>query len=113
MARRPCTLATECSLQVRHKQGSRDSFPCNIADHNRDAILAQLEKIIIIATHGTRLEADSRTIESRNGRRLLWKQSCLHLLRNFEIVRRQEFGLATLGFCPPLCLNRTRYIVEA
>src|SRR5580765_1292051 len=55
----PCdrTLAAQVRLQIRHQEGASDSLPCNVAEHQPDPLSAQVEEVIVIASHLARLTA--------------------------------------------------------
>ena len=50
-------LAAQIRLQVGHQERSRDSFSCNIADHQPKPLLAEIEEIVVIAAHLASLDA--------------------------------------------------------
>src|SRR5579875_3167447 len=113
MVRGPRALTAERGLQVCHKQGGSDPFPCNIAHHERHAIRAKLKKIVIISTHCSRLNADSSAIEPPSSGHPLGKQSRLDVLRNLQLLSGEALGFAVLGFSLPPRLNRPCHLVEA
>ena len=97
-------LAAQIGLQVGHEKGSGDAFAGNIADDQAEAVGAELEEIIIIATYGARGITVTGIVERLNRRADLREKTALDFVGDFEFLdgAALEFefggGGAALGF---------------
>jgi len=97
-------LAAQIGLQVGHQQRSGDAFAGNIADDQAEAVGAELEEIIIIATYGARGITVTGIVERLNRRADLREKTALDFVGDFEFLdgAALEFefggGGAALGF---------------
>src|SRR5438128_4413028 len=64
-------LTAEIRLQIGHQQSSGDPFPRDIADHQRETLLTEIQKIEVIATDFSSLDTNPRIFEGLNGRQRL------------------------------------------
>jgi len=71
-------LAVKDSLQVCHKQGSRNALSCNICQHEPHLRGAHIEKVVVIASDRPCLNAGSGIVERFQRRFLLRQESVLH-----------------------------------
>ncbi len=56
-------LAAQVGLQVRHEQRGGDAFSCDVADDEAEALVAQGEKVVVIAADVTGLDAEAGVVE--------------------------------------------------
>ncbi len=88
MIRRHCALHAEIRLKISHQKCSRHSFTCNIADDHAEAISTKVEEVVVIATNLASLDARTRVFDCSNRWKSLREEPRLHLLGNFEFLRR-------------------------
>src|SRR5258706_14474646 len=63
-------LAAEIGLQIGHQESGGDSFSGDVADDEAEALLAEIQEVVIIAADFESLDADSRVfqgLERRGG----------------------------------------------
>src|SRR5579864_4360562 len=97
-------LAAQVGLQVGHEEGGANSLPGRVADDQAETILAEVEKIVVVAADLVGLNATAGIFESVEARQGLRKQASLHALGDFQFLRGAAlgfellFGKAALGF---------------
>ena len=90
-------LAAQIRLQIRHQQSRGDSFARDVADHQPQALLTEIQKIVVIAAHLAGLDANARIIERAKGRQRLREKPGLHHACNFQFLGRTAFEFQLLG----------------
>ena len=72
-------LAAQVGLEVRHQEGGRDSLPRDVADHEPEAFLAEVQEIVVVAADLASLDAQPGVLERARGRQRLREEPGLHL----------------------------------
>ena len=85
-------LAAQIRLQIGHQESGRDAFTRDVADHQPEAVLAQAEKIVVIAAYLAGLDAGAGVLQSLEPRQFLREKPGLHLLGDFEFLGGAAFG---------------------
>src|SRR6266851_1473930 len=106
-------LAAQIGLQIGHQESCGDSFSRDVTDHEAEAFLAEIKKVIIIAADFASLDAKAGVFKSFQGRLRLGEEPSLNLFGDFEFL-----GDAALGFQPPgkgtaLRFDSLSHLVEA
>src|SRR5258708_26604813 len=57
-------LAAQIGLKIGHQEGSGDAFSGDVADDKTDALAAEIEEVVIIATDFASLDAQASIFES-------------------------------------------------
>ena len=97
-------LASKIGLQAGHQQGGGDAFAGNITDDQAEAVGAELEKIVVITSDGSRWIAVTGIVEDLNRRMVLREKAALDFTGDFEFLRVAPFQFelfsasAALGF---------------
>src|SRR5579862_7110700 len=67
-------LAAQVALQVGHQKRRANAFARSIADDESQAVAAKIQKVIVVAAHLARLNADAGVIQGTKRRQVLWKK---------------------------------------
>src|SRR5258708_37429350 len=92
-------------LKIGHQEGRRDSFAANIADHQAKLIAAELEKIVVIATYVTGLDANGLVFQARKSGMCLWEEPRLDVPGELQFLAQAMFGFRPFGMGAALCLE--------
>ena len=111
LVQRDRALAPQIRLQVRHQQCSGNPFARDVAQHQAQPLLPQIQKVVIISAHLPRLHANPRVLQRRHRRQTLRKESRLYFPRNLQFARRSPLRLLSLFRGPAFRLHRVRYFV--
>src|SRR6266436_7084053 len=84
--------AAKIGLQVGHQERGGDSFAGDVCDDEAEAVLAEVEEVVIVAADLASLDADAAVFESGERREGLREQTRLHVLGDFEFVGGAAFG---------------------
>src|SRR6267143_2038945 len=76
-------LAPEIGLQIGHQESGGDSFSGDVADHEAEPLLAEIQEVVIIAADLESLDAKAGIFEGFQGRLRLREKPGLDLFRNF------------------------------
>ncbi len=76
-------------------------------------MLAEIEEIVVVATHAARLHARPRVFQRPHRWQPLWKEPRLYLHRDLELVRRAALGFLLFGGGATLRLDRATDLIEA
>ena len=106
-------MAADVGLQVGHQQRGADPFARNIADEQAEPIVAEIEKVVIVAADLTCLHTQARVVERGRLGTLLWKEPGLHLHGDAAFVGRPSLGFLAIGARPLMCLDLPRHRVDA
>lgn len=82
----------QVGLQVGHQERGGDAFAGDVGDHKAETVLAEVEKVVVIAADLAGLNADAGVFQSGERRQSLREEAGLDVLGDFEFV-----GGATLG----------------
>ena len=113
MFQRDGALAAQIRLEVGHQQSSRDSLARDVADHQSDAVLAQIQKIVIVAAHLASLDANACVIERAERRQRLREEPRLHHPSDLEFLGRTAFAFQLLGNGSALLFERAADVIES
>ena len=107
------TLAAQIRLEIGHQESRGDAFACNVAHHQPQALLAEIQKIVVITADMAGLNANARIIERATGWLSLREEPRLHHARDFQFL-----GCAALGFQLPgdgaaLFVQRAADLIES
>src|SRR6266851_4759443 len=105
-------LAAQIGLKVGHQEGSGDAFSGDVADDKTDALAAEVEEVVIIATDFASLDAQASIFESFEGRHSLRKETRLHLLGDFKFLHGAAFGFQPPGEGAALRFDGVGYFIE-
>src|SRR5579883_3125698 len=106
-------LAAQVRLQVGHEQGGGDPFAGCVGDDHAQRAMAEIEKVIVVAAHGARLNADPGVLQRLELRQGLGEQAGLHLLGDFQFLGGAAFGFELFGRRSPLGLNLPNEVVAS
>src|SRR6266852_3294796 len=90
-------LAAQIGLQVGHQESGGDSFPGDVADDEAEALLAEIEEVVVIAADFAGLDADAGVFEGLERRLGLREEAGLDLFGDFDFLGGAAFGLLFLG----------------
>ena len=90
-------LAAQIGLQVRHQQRGGHSLARNVGQHQTKTSRTEIEKVVVIAANGARLDAFAGTVQRRQRGRLLRQQTALHLARELHFLRGAPLRFHALG----------------
>ena len=91
------TLATQVGLQVGHEQGGGDALAGDVADDEAELVLAEIEKIVVVASDLAGREAQAGVFEGLGLGMDLGEQAGLDLLGDFQFLGGAAFGLESSG----------------
>jgi hypothetical protein len=77
------TKATQIRLQVGHQERGSDSFAGDVGDDQAEAVLTEVEEVVVIAADLASLDTDAAVVESGERRESLREQPGLHVLGDF------------------------------
>src|SRR5579862_247813 len=106
-------LAAQVRLEIGHEQSTSNSLPSDVAEHQADSILAEIEEVVIISSDLSSLDADACVIQGFERRKVLGKESRLHLHGNLKLVSGAALGFEFLRRSESLRFDRLRHLVEA
>src|SRR5258708_1171210 len=106
-------LAAQIGLKIGHQEGSGDAFSGDVADDETDAVAAEIEEVVIIATDFAGLDAQASIFEGFEWRLRLGKETSLDLLGNFDFLRGAAFGFQPPGEGAALRFDGVGYLIEA
>src|SRR5262249_34372225 len=107
-----CTLASQIRLKICHQQSSRYALARDIANHEAEPPLAEVQKIVIIAADGASRVAKATVGEGLNRRMPLREEARLDLLGDCQVVSGLALGLHLCGFRTALGLDSTCRLVD-
>ena len=76
-------LAAEIGLQIGHEKSGGDALAGNVTDDQAETIGAEVEEVVIVASHGTCREAVTRVVEPVDRRANLRKKAALDFVGDF------------------------------
>src|SRR5262245_25972178 len=79
-------LTAQIRLKICHQQSSRDAFARDIANHQAEPPLAEIQKIVIIAANGASRVAKATIGEGLKRRMPLREEAQLYLLGDCQVV---------------------------
>src|SRR5713101_721258 len=106
-------LAAEIGLQIGHQESGGDSFSGDVADHEAEALPAEIEEVVIITADFVSLDADTRVFKCFEGRQSLREEPGLHLFGNFKFLGGAAFGFLLLSDGAALLFDGVGHLVEA
>src|SRR6266567_898524 len=106
-------LAAQIGLQVGHQESGGDSFSGDVTDHEAEALLAEIEEVIIIATNFAGLDAKASIFKSFQGRLRLGEEPGLDLLSDFEFLGDTAIGFQPVSKGAALCFDGLGHFIEA
>ena len=62
LVERDGALAAEIGLQIGHEKSGGDAFAGNVTDDQAETVRAEVEEVVIVASHGTCREAVTRVV---------------------------------------------------
>src|SRR5882724_3194757 len=92
-------------LEIGHQEGCRDPFAANVANHQPKLVVAELEKIVIIATYMAGLDANGCVFQSRKSGMCLWEEPRLDVPGELQFLAQAMFGFRPFGMGAALCLE--------
>src|SRR5579864_7810549 len=92
MGERESALATQVGLEVGHEKSGGDSFARDISDDEAELLLAEIEKVEVVAADLSRLQAEPGVFERFGLGMNLREQARLHLLGDFDFLRHAALG---------------------
>src|SRR5215831_15478383 len=90
-------LTAQVGLKVGHKQSGGDAFARDISNHEPEALLSEIEKVKVVSTDLSSLQAETGIFERFHLRMHLRKKSSLHLLGDLNFLGGAAFGLTLPG----------------
>src|SRR5260370_317017 len=98
------TLAAQIGLKIGHQESGGDAFPGDVADDETDALAAEIQEVVIIATDFASLDAQASIFEGFEWRLRLGEETGPDLFGNFDFLRGTAVGVPTLwpGAAPAL-----------
>jgi hypothetical protein len=105
-------LAAHIGLQIGHEEGGSDAFSRDVADDETEALLAEIEEVVIVAADFAGLDADAGVFESFERGKRLWEETRLDLFGNFELLSAAVFGRELLSQHAALCFDFPAYLVD-
>src|SRR6266581_2484605 len=96
-----------------HQKSGSDSFPRNVANHQPEPFVTQIEKIVVVAANRASLNAITRIVERAQGRQGLRKEPSLYLFCNFEFLCAPPLRFQLLGNSAALCIDILAHFVAA
>ena len=106
-------LAAQVGLEVGHQQRGGHALAGDVADDETEALLAEVEEVVVVAADAPRLHAGAGVFERSHRGQTLRKEPRLHLHRDLEFVRGPALGRRLLGRGAALRLDRPAHLVEA
>src|SRR6266851_1113388 len=106
-------LAAQIGLKVGHQESGGDSFSGDVADHEAEALPAEIEEVVIITADFVSLDADTRVFKCFEGRQSLREEPGLHLFGNFKFLGGAAFGFLLLSDGAALLFDGVGHLVEA
>src|SRR5215469_14392070 len=86
-------LAAKISLEICHQQSSSYALARDIANNQAESSLAEIKKVVIIASDGPSGIAKPSIGERLKRRMPLWEETRLYLLGNGQVARGLALGL--------------------
>src|SRR5579864_1553648 len=96
MGERESALATQVGLEVGHEKSGGDPFARDISDDEAELLLAEIEKVEVVAADLSSLQAEPGVFERFGLGMNLRKQARLDLLGDFDFLRHAAFGFELL-----------------
>src|SRR5258708_10477468 len=106
-------LAAQISLQIGHQESGGDSFSGDVTDHEAEALLTEIEEVIIIAADFASLDAKAGIFKSFQGRLRLGEEPGLNLLSDFEFLGDTAIGFQPVSKGAALCFDGLGHFIEA
>ncbi len=105
--------AAQVGLQVGHQERGGDAFAGDVCNHKAETILAEVEKVVIIATDLAGLDADTGVFQSVERRQSLREEAGLDVFGDFEFVSGAALGFLLCGDSAALRFHGVGQLVEA
>ena len=105
-------LAAQVGLKVGHQQRRRNALAGDVAKHQAEPRLAEIEKVVVVAADLSRLNAGAGVLQGLQFGQSLWKQPRLHLPGNLQLVSSPPLRIPPFGGGLALRLHRAADFVE-
>src|SRR5262249_45548521 len=105
-------LAAQIRLKICHQQSSRDALARDVANHQAEPPLAELQKIVIIAANGASRVAKATIGDGSQRRMPLREEARFSLLGDCQVVSGLALGLQLCRFRTALGINSTCRLVD-
>lgn len=106
-------LAAKIGLQIGHEQGGGDALAGNIADDEAEAVVAEAEKVVVVAADLAGLMANSSVIEGAELGEVLREEPRLNAGGDFNFLGGPALGFEAFLMGPALGLDRVSDFVKA
>src|SRR6266571_840663 len=106
-------LAAQISLQIGHQESGGDAFSGDVADDEAEALLTEIEEVIITAADFASLDAKAGILKSFQGRLPLGEEPGLNLFGDFEFLGDPAIGFQPVGKGAALCFDGLGHFIEA
>ena len=106
-------LAAHIGLQIGHQEGGSDSLSGDVPDDEAEALLAEIEEVVIVATDFAGLDADAGVFQGFERRLGLREKTGLDLLGDFDFLGGAAFGFLFLDNRAAMGFDGVSYLIEA
>jgi hypothetical protein len=106
-------LTAEIGLQIRHEESGGDALAGNVGDDEAEAVGAEVEKVVIVATDGACGKAATAIVERMDRGTNLREKAALDFVGDFQFLDGAAFEFEFRGGGAALSFEGVSHFIEA